>query len=226
VLTLTALQSFCPNASPLLEILASYPVVLALSPYPFSFSFLRMALFDWLSSVTQSRLGHVPSLQPVRSRILNDPYYRLQSVEEIEIAASLGMTIDANQATVDDWLRLPGLSIHQARALVELTQAGVQLHCLEDVAAALSLSVQRLKPLERVLRFCYYDADSVYITPAINPNTATLEMLLKIPAVDLYLARAIVENRAIAPYRNLIHLQRRLALSADLTAKLMHYLKF
>jgi len=184
-----------------------------------------MALFDWLSSVTQTRLGNL-SAQPVRSRILNDPYYRFQSAEEIAIAASLGITIDANQATVDDWLRLPGLSIHQARALVELTQAGVPLHCLEDMAAALSLPVQRLKPLERVLRFCYYDADSLYIMPAVNPNTAKLEMLLKIPVVDLYLARAIVENRAIAPYRNLIHLQRRLSLSADLTAKLMHYLKF
>ncbi|MBN3922070.1 MAG: ComEA family DNA-binding protein, partial [Nostoc sp. NMS4] len=60
-------------------------------------------------------------LQKLRAKLLNDPYYRLQSGEEIQIAAQLGIRIDANQATVDDWLRLPGLSIHQARSLVELS---------------------------------------------------------------------------------------------------------
>lgn len=184
-----------------------------------------MAFLNWLSSVTHSS-GVMSSLQTVRAKILSDPYYRFQTVEEIKIAASLGVTIDANQASIDDWLRLPGLSIHQARALVELTQSGVQLHCLEDVAAALSLPVQRLQPLEPVLQFCYYEVGSVYTTKPINPNTATIEMLTKIPIIDLYLARAIVENRVIGPYRNLIHLQRRLSLSASTTAELMHYLKF
>ena len=54
----------------------------------------------------------------IRNKIANDPYYRFQSLQEIAIAAELGIKIDVNQATVDDWLRLPGLSIHQARSLV------------------------------------------------------------------------------------------------------------
>jgi len=49
--------------------------------------------------------------------------------------AALGIQIDVNQASVD-WLRLPGLSIHQAR--VELCRSGVQFYCLEDIAAALN----------------------------------------------------------------------------------------
>ncbi|MBW4693600.1 MAG: ComEA family DNA-binding protein [Lyngbya sp. HA4199-MV5] len=178
-----------------------------------------MPLPNWLSSVTQAH-------QPLRSKILSDPYYRFQTVAELELAASLGVKIDVNQAGVDDWLRLPGLSIHQARSLVELTQAGVQLHCIEDIAAALSLPVPRLKPLEPVMLFCYYDADSVETVKPVNPNTASIELLVRIPAVDLYLARAIVANRKMSPYRNLIHLQRRLALSSQLVAELMHYLKF
>ena len=157
---------------------------------------------------------------------MTDPYYRFQNVAELELAASLGVKIDVNQAGVDDWLRLPGLSIHQARSLVELTQAGVQLHCIEDIAAALSLPVPRLKPLEPVLLFCYYDADSVETIKPVNPNTASVELLIRIPAVDMYLARAIVANRTMGPYRNLIHFQRRLALSSQLVAELMHYLKF
>lgn len=178
-----------------------------------------MPLPYWLSSVAQTR-------QPLQTKKLSDPYYRFQSVAELELAAKLGVKIDVNQAGVDDWLRLPGLSIHQARSLVELTQGGLQLHCIEDIAAALSLPTPRLKPLEPVLQFCYYDADSVEAVKPVNPNVATIEMLIRIPAVDLYLARAIVANRTVSPYRNLIHLQRRLALSSQLVAELMHYLKF
>jgi hypothetical protein len=68
-----------------------------------------MALFDWLT--TTARLD--PNWQAIRTRIQSDPYYRLQSPAEIAIAATLGMRIDVNQASVDDWLRLPGISIHQ-----------------------------------------------------------------------------------------------------------------
>ena len=178
-----------------------------------------MPLPQWLSSVTQPR-------QPLQAKRFSDPYYRFQSVAELELAASLGVKIDVNQADVDDWLRLPGLSIHQARSLVELTQSGVQLHCLEDIAAALGLTVMRLKPLEPILLFCFYDDASVCTIKPVNPNTATVELLTRIPAVDLYLARAIVANRTMGPYRNLIHLQRRLSLPSELAEALLHYLKF
>lgn len=167
------------------------------------------------------------SVQPLRSRLLSNPYYRLQSLEEVRLAAALGMKIDVNQACVDDWLRLPGLSIHQARSLVALTQSGVQFHCLEDVAAALSLPLQRLRPLEPVLQFCYYDAESLCSIQPVNPNTASLETLTRIPGIDLFLARAIVQNRQrYGVYRNLAELRQRLALSSQLTAEIMHYLRF
>lgn len=164
--------------------------------------------------------------QAIRSKLLNDPYYRLQSYEEIALAVALGIYIDVNLATVDDWLRLPGLSIHQARSLVELCRCGVQFHCLEDIAAALSLPLHRLKPLEQILKFCYYD-DSVSPSQKINPNTATVEMLAQIPFMELALAQAVVEHRAIAGrYRNLVDFQQRLSLSGHLITKLMHYLCF
>ncbi|HEY9909569.1 MAG TPA: ComEA family DNA-binding protein [Thermosynechococcaceae cyanobacterium] len=178
-----------------------------------------MALSRWLSNLSVGS----PS---VRSQILSDPYYRLQSLEEVAIAVSLGVKIDVNRASVDDWLRLPGLSIHQARLLAQLSQAGVPFHCLEDVAAAIGSPVQRLKPLEPILSFCYYDPESVQTVQTYNPNTATVEMLVQIPVVDLHLARAIVQQRSSLPYRNLAHLQSRLALPPQVTAELLHYLKF
>jgi len=166
-------------------------------------------------------------LQPVRSRLLQDPYYRFQSMEEVALAAELGLGIDVNRAEIDDWLRLPGVSIHQARALVSLRQAGVQFHCLEDLAAALNLSPHRLQPLAPILRFCYYDPQSPSCQPSIPINTASAEMLVRIPAVDLFLARAIVQNRTRrGNYRNLADLQQRLQLPVALTEALLHYISF
>lgn len=165
-------------------------------------------------------------IQTIRNKLLNDPYYRLRSNEEIAVAAALGIRIDVNQANVDDWLRLPGLSIHQARSLVELCRSGVQFYCIEDIAAALSLPLQRVKPLEPLLKFCYYD-DAISPSQRINPNTATVEELAQIPVMELALAQAVVENRSIAgAYRNLVDFQRRLSLPGHLVAQLMHYLCF
>jgi len=173
---------------------------------------------NWLSSLTRGS---------IKSRLLKDPYYRLQSVEEVAIAAALGIKIDVNQATVDDWLRLPGLSIHQARSLVELCRSGVKFHCIEDVSAALGLTVARLKPLEPLLQFCYYDIESIYSPQPINPHTATLEMLCKIPGVDEVLASKIVANRENNGfYRSLPDFQRRLSIPGELIGQLMHYFRF
>ncbi len=89
------------------------------------------------------------------------------------------------------------------------------------------MPVPRLKPLVPVLRFCYYDADSLDAIQRINPNLATVEMLSQIPAIDNFLARAIVNNRnANGAYRNLADLQQRLYLPGALIADLMHYLRF
>ncbi|WP_009633253.1 ComEA family DNA-binding protein [Synechocystis sp. PCC 7509] len=167
----------------------------------------------------------LPSAQSIRTKLLNDPYYRLQSRAEIAIAADLGIQIDVNKAKVDDWLRLPGLSIHQARNLVQLCQAGVQFCCIEDIAAALSISVQHLQPLVPVLKFCYYD-EILTIAP-LSPNIATIEQLTEIPAIDLRLAQSIVHNRDLqGAYRNLVDFQRRLSLPGALISQLMYYLQF
>lgn len=160
---------------------------------------------------------------PLWQRIKHDPFYRLQSVSEVQLAIELGVRIDVNRASMDDWLRLPGISIHQARSIAALTQSGVQLLCLEDVAAVLNVPVSRLESVASILQFCYYDA----IAPqTMNANTAAIELLTKIPAVDLYLARAIVEGRRSGKYRNLADLQQRLSLPPQLTVELLHYLRF
>jgi DNA uptake protein ComE-like DNA-binding protein len=182
---------------------------------------------DWLTSLLQFRSGVKAQLHPLRSQLLNNPYHRFQSTEEVQLAAELGLRIDVNQAGVDDWLRLPGISIHQARALTSLTQAGVQFHCLEDVTAALNVSTHRLKPLAPILSFCYYDPEGIDTIQRVNLNQSSVEALVRVPAIDLFLARAIVQNRQTGgAYRNLADLQQRLSLSSQLIGDLVHYLSF
>lgn len=186
-----------------------------------------MALFDWLSSPRQQNQNQLPNTAALQRRIANDPYYRLRSLAEVRLAAQLGLKIDVNQASVDDWLRLPGISIHQARSLADLTQAGVHFYCLEDLAAALNLPPQRLQPLAPILNFSYYDPVSLATPIRVNPNCATAEQLAQIPGLGLPLAQAMVQERQKhGAYRNLADLHHRLALAQEQTTQLIHYLQF
>ena len=163
----------------------------------------------------------------IRQKIINNPYSRLQNLLEVQIAAELGVRIDVNQACVDDWLRLPGISIHQARSLVELVGMGMQLLCLEDVAAAMSVPIHRLQPLESILHFEYRDRHSCLSPQKVNPNTASLAEIAQIPLVKTDLAkRILVDRQEKGNYRNLADFQRRLGINSQLISQLMYYLQF
>lgn len=165
--------------------------------------------------------------QLLRQKITNDPYYRFESLTELRIAAEHGIRIDVNTATIDDWLRLPGISIHQARMLTQLTEAGLHFYCIEDVATALGTSVQRLKPLEMIMQFCFYAPESLGHVDRVHLNTAPVESLNTLPGIGPVLARAIVRDRTSrGDFCDLLDLQKRLSLPDALTSDLMHYLKF
>ncbi|NEP16550.1 MAG: ComEA family DNA-binding protein [Leptolyngbya sp. SIO4C1] len=155
---------------------------------------------------------------------LQQPYYRFQSLAEVDEAARLGWRIDVNQATVDDWLRFPVMSIHQARTLAQLTQAGVMLTCLEDVAAAANLPMSQLQPIAPVLQFCYYDWS--HQPRSVKANQASLAELMQVPAIDYRFAQAVLYHRQQCPFRDLADFQQRLQLSPQLTAEVLHYLQF
>ncbi|MDJ0662759.1 MAG: ComEA family DNA-binding protein [Crocosphaera sp.] len=168
-----------------------------------------------------------PRKRKLRQQIETDPYYRFQSLEEIAIAVELGIKIDVTQATIDDLLRLPGLSIHQARNLVELIQIGVEILSIEDMAVALNMPLTRLKPLSPILTFSYYDPDSLVTPKKININTANLEDLQEIPTVSNKMIQTIISDRQQkGNYKNLIDLGKRLQLDATIISELMHYITF
>jgi len=166
------------------------------------------------------------TLHPLARRLASDPTYRLRSYQEAQLAAELGFTIDVNQATVDDWLRLPGVSIRQAQTLAQLRGTGVQFYCLEDVAAALGVSSSQLQPLGGVLAFCHYDEASPIAPQSLGLNQASSEQLGQIPGIHPHLAAAIVRDRTSrGPFHNLADLQRRLGLSAEQIQLFMYYLR-
>ncbi len=163
----------------------------------------------------------------LRNRILNDPYYRLKSISEIAIAAELGLFIDVNQANIDEWLRLPGISIHQARLLVELNQSAVQFLSIDDIAAALNIPVNKLQHFTPLLKFRYYDQESIFTPQKININQASLTDILQIPNIEHNLAESIINNRQnYGNYRNIVDLQKRLSIPGQLISKIMHYVIF
>lgn len=164
-------------------------------------------------------------IHPLRRRLQQEPYYRFQSFDELALVAGWGIRIEANTASVDDWLRLPGISIHQARRLVALTQSGLAFSCIEDVAAALGIVPQKVQGWAAVLQFCYYAPES--LSPAtVDVNTASAVQLTTVPAIDPFLSRAIIHYRKSGPYRDLADLQQRLRLPAEVTVELLHYLSF
>ena len=185
-----------------------------------------MALSHWLT-VAKGWSKLSPRQSALQARISSDPYYRFQSMAEVAVAAQMGVKIDVNRASVDDWLRLPGISIHQARSLVELAGMGVQLLCVEDIAAALSIPVEPVKRLELLLYFCYYDPQSLSTPGQVNANTASVEQLAEIPLLPPALAARIVGDRQQnGAYRHLADFGQRLALNSQLISQLMHSLKF
>ena len=161
----------------------------------------------------------------LRSRIIEDPYYRFKSAFEIAVAADLGVKIDVNQANVDDWLRLPGISIHQARQLVALSQAGVAFYSISDLVAALNIPLERLQWLAPVLSFQYYDRESAL--PSVSVNRSTVAELIQISQISPELATEIVTEREQGGnFTDLVNFQQRLGLSGELIGALMHYLRF
>lgn len=162
---------------------------------------------------------------PLRERLQRNPLARLENAAEVAIAAELGVCIDANQATVDDWLRLPDISIHQARTLAKLSQSGVVFYAIDDVAAALGLPAPRLLPMSPVLQFCYYDEASAVLPASLGSlNQATLAQLMALPGMSAAIAERIMNERRRSPFTDWSDVHHRLRLTPEQTGQWMHFL--
>jgi len=183
-------------------------------------------LFDHLQATVRWFYGLLAGPQSSGRSGADHTYQRFRSLAEVQQAAQRGTRIDVNQATVDDWLRLPTISIHQARLLVQLRQAGVPFYSLDDVAAALDLPRHALQPIAPILQFCYYDPERPESAPRLSLNRGTVAQFSQIPGCSMSLAAAIVRERQRGGcYRSHADFQQRLGICPQLMAQLLHYLR-
>lgn len=190
-----------------------------------------MARQTWKRFLVRQALRGLDALEgqltPLKKKLAQDGYYRFKSADEVRLAGQLGVSIDANRATVDDWLRLPGISIHQARSLAELGRSGVPITCWEDVAAVTGISLQQLQSLGNVVKFYYYDPSSVAAARPLDVNRANVRDFMGIPAMQPGLAERLVYHRQrFGPYRDWLDLKHRLQLPPQTIAALLQYLCF
>ncbi|MFZ4641558.1 MAG: helix-hairpin-helix domain-containing protein [Nodosilinea sp.] len=165
-------------------------------------------------------------IHPLAARLAEDRTYRLRSHQEVQLAAELGFSLDVNQAGVDDWLRLPGISIRQAQVINHLRETGVQFYSPEDLAAALGLPPNYFQPLARVLKFCYYDPDNLSPPGRVSLNQSTVGQLGQLPGVTPTQAQIIVwERQQRGVFRDLADFQRRLQVPPEVLETLIHYLR-
>lgn len=180
---------------------------------------------------------------PAIAHLQANPYAPLRTTDDIQLAERLGLTIDVNRATEQDWQRLPHLSSQHRRLMVRLIEAGVRFNSLEDMAAALGMGTEQLQPFAPVLRFYYYEpilasensssgdqgsdkSLEASETRLLNPNQASLAQLTMIPDLDDAIAQQIIQQRQQQPYQDLVDFKQRLSLSAEQIAALMYYLRF
>ncbi|NJN30265.1 MAG: ComEA family DNA-binding protein [Synechococcales cyanobacterium RM1_1_8] len=164
-------------------------------------------------------------VQVLAGRLEANPGLRFEGWAELRAAAALGVRIEVAQAGLEDWLRLPGLSIHQARSLTQLLQSGVQLHCLEDLAAALGLPLAQVAGYGPILRFCFYGPDELPLAVAVNQAGA--EALGRLPEMDeAGVAALLAERSRGGRFRDLVDFQQRLGLDAGAIEAWMYYLRF
>ncbi len=163
-----------------------------------------------------------------RNRVLliQDPQQRLQSDQDMQVAKDLGMGIDINRCSVDDLLRLPGVSIIEARRIVEVRRSGGPFLSAEELHTRADLSSTKVRRLEPLLQFCYYEP-TLSLPEILDVNEATAGQLETLEGIDSSLAVRIVQERtAQGDYQNLADLRDRLSLNARVIAKLMNRLTF
>jgi len=151
-------------------------------------------------------------------KLRQQPGRRLESAEEVRLAAELGWRLDVNRATATDWLRLPGITADQVDLLIRLQNGGVQLSGAEDLARLLDLPASVIASWQPLLEYRWYGEPPTVPTPTrLDLNQANDRQLEALGLSSQRRAR-LLRERARRPFQDLADLQQRLQLPADLIA--------
>ncbi|BAC91092.1 helix-hairpin-helix domain-containing protein [Gloeobacter violaceus] len=161
-----------------------------------------------------------------RLLLMQDSQQRLQSDQDMRLARELGMGIDINRCSIDDLLRLPGLSIIEARRIVEARRSGGPYLSADELIERADLSSIKVRRLEPLLQFCYYEPP-VALPVTLDVNEASVVQLEQLEGLDTHLAVRIVREREQhGDYPSLGDLRDRLNLTPKVVARLLNRLTF
>lgn len=170
---------------------------------------------SWIQGEYQSRLAFIAN-----------PRRRLTSDTDLRLAQELGMGIDINRASIDDLLRLPGMSIIEARRIVEARSSSGPYLSADELVERAEISANKVRNLEALLQFCYYETTPA-LTTHCDINDASASELAQIEGISAALAdRIVLEREAHGEYASLSELRDRLALPARTVARLVNRLNF
>ncbi len=160
-------------------------------------------------------------------KLRHNPGLRLTTAEEVRHTAALGWRLDANRATADDWLRLPGISPHQVDLLLRLQAGGVQLSGPEDLQQLLELPEAQIRCWEPLLQFRWYGEPAVPQVRQLDLNRASASQIhAALVGLTPERCQRLVRERQRSPFRDLADLQERLQLPASLVETLIGRVRF
>ncbi len=161
-----------------------------------------------------------------RLSLLHNPQQRLTSEQQMLTARELGMSIDINRCSVDDLLRLPGVTLHEARRIIEIRRSGGPYFSADELQERTDVSWEKIRRLQSMLQFRYYEQKSA-LPMLLDINSATVSQIAELEGIEPSLASRIVQERDLGgDFANISDLRDRLNLPARIIARLMNRIDF
>lgn len=161
-----------------------------------------------------------------RLTLLHNPEQRLTSEQQMLTARELGMSIDINRCSVDDLLRLPGVTLLEARRIVEIRRSGGPYFSADELQERTDVSWEKIRRLQSMLQFRYYEQKSA-LPQLLDINSATSNQIAQLEDIEPSLASRIVQERDLGgDFASMTDLRDRLNLPARLIARLMNRIHF
>jgi DNA uptake protein ComE-like DNA-binding protein len=194
-------------------------------------SLITDSLLGWLIfwSIWTVVAAHSLRIEPEfleRINLLQNPQQRLTSEQQMLTARELGMSIDINRCSVDDLLRLPGVTLLEARRIVEIRRSGGPYFSADELQERTDVSWEKIRRLQSMLQFRYYEQKSA-LPVLIDVNSATATQIGQLEGIESDLAGRIVQERDLrGDFADIIDLRDRLNLPARIIARLMNRITF
>ena len=165
--------------------------------------------------------GHdeVVELELLSLKLHQNPWLPLPDEASVQRAARLGVRLDVNRATPDQWQRLPGMRWQWIEGLLQLQRQGTHLRDLAEMGHHLGVDPALLRLWRPVLVF-HAHGDRHRLPPLVDVNGAGEHQLGSLPGLDADQVARLLRERQRRGFGSLADLQSRLQLPDPVMAAL------